>query len=147
MRRILKTFVFLIWGLWFGGVITLFIAVTSLFAALPKQHDIAGEGAAQIFRVFNAYQLALAAAALIATVIWYVVGSRKWKIGLFLLFAITTVSACLISMYIAPQIADLSQRGLTHTSEFGRAHGDSMIAYLVEAGALLAAGIMLPWME
>jgi hypothetical protein len=147
MRNILRTSLTLVWGLWFGGVVMLFLAVMSLFATFSGRHDLAGQGAAQIFRVFNAYQLALAAAALIGTFIWYLLGPPRLKMGLFTLFALATFAACVITMYIAPQIALMQQKGLTHTKDFGRMHGYSMIAYLFEAVMLLIAGAMLPWMR
>jgi hypothetical protein len=147
MRRFLATVITLLWALWFGGVLMLFIAVTSIFATFHDRHELAGEAAAHIFRVFNAYQLALAAAALIGTFIWYLIGPPRLKMGLFLLFALATFAACVITMYIAPQIQLLQQQGLAHSPEFRHMHGYSMIAYLIEAVVLFIAGCFLPWMR
>ena len=144
MRRTLSTIITLIWGLWFGGVIALFLSVTSLFNAFADRHDLAGRGAAHIFRAFNRYQLALAAAALLATFAWRILGPPRFKTTLFTLFALATVAACLITMYLSPRIELLSSQGLTQSSQFAKLHGYSMVAYCAEAVILLIAGVLLP---
>ena len=147
MRRVLFTIVTLAWGLWFGGLIVLFMTVTSLFKTFASRHDLAGQAAAQIFRTFNAYQLALAAIALLATFAWRVFGPPRLKAALFTLFAIATVGGCVITIYLAPQMQRLQAQGLTTSSAFGRLHEYSMLAYLVETIALLMAGLLLAWTE
>ena len=147
MRTALHSLITLVWGLWVGGVVTLFLAVKSIFAAFPDQRSLAGTAARHVFRVFNAYQLALAAVALLATFAWCLMGRGKLKTGLFLLFGITTFDACAIAMYIAPHIEQLTRQGLTTSPEFGRMHGYSMVLYLAEAVMLLVAGLFLPWMR
>jgi hypothetical protein len=143
MRRLLSTLITLLWALWFGGVLMLFITVKSVFTTFHDRHDLAGQAAAHIFRVFNAYQLALAAALLVGTFVWYLVGPPRLKMGLFVLFGLATVAACVITMYIAPQLQILQREGLTQSSQFMRLHAGSMIAYLAEAVVLLIAGITL----
>lgn len=147
MRTALNSLITLVWGLWFGGVIALFLAVTSIFAVFPTDHATAGNVARHVFRVFNMYQLALAAVALLATFAWCLLGKGKLKLGLFLLFGLTTFAACVTTMYIAPQIERLHEKGLVNTPEFGRMHGYSMVLYLSEAVLLLIAGLFLPWMR
>lgn len=147
MRTALNSLITLVWGLWFGGVLTLFLAVTAIFAAFPTQHAVAGDAARHVFRVFNAYQLALAAVALLATFAWCLLGRGKLKLGLFLLFALATFAACVITMYIAPQIELMHEKGLAQSPAFMRMHGYSMVLYLGEALMLLIAGLFLPWMR
>ena len=147
MRTALNTLITLVWGLWFGGVVTLFLAVTAIFAAFPGQRSLAGDAARHVFRIFNAYQLALAAVALLATFLWCLLGKGKLKLGLFLLFSLTTFAACVITMYVAPQIELMHEKGLANTPEFMRMHGYSMVLYLGEAIMLLIAGLFLPWMR
>jgi hypothetical protein len=147
MRTALNSVITLVWGLWFGGVLTLFLAVTAIFAAFPTEHSVAGDAARHVFRVFNSYQLALAAAALLGTFVWYLLGRGKLKVGLFALFALATCAACIITMYVAPRIELLDEKGLAGSPEFMRMHGYSMGLYLAEAVSLLAAGLFLPWMR
>ena len=143
MRRLLFTLLLLIWGLWFGGLIVLFIAVQTLFNTFADRHDLAGQGAARIFHAFNAYQLALAAAALIVTFVWRVVGPPRLKTTLFAFFAIATVGACAIAMYFTPHIELLQHQGLTTSTQFKKLHGMSMGVYMGEVVALLIAGLIL----
>jgi hypothetical protein len=137
----------IVWGLWFGGLIVLFLAVQSLFNTFATRHDLAGQGAAHIFHAFNAYQLALAAAALIGTVIWRISGPPKLTTALFVFFALATVGACIITMYFTPHIEMLQHQGLTQSSQFKKLHGLSMMVYLAETASLLIAGLLLPWMQ
>lgn len=146
MRTALNTLITLVWGLWFGGVLTLFLAVTAIFAAFPGQRSVAGDAARYVFHIFNLYQLALGGVALLATFAWCLLGKGKLKLGLFLLFSLTTFAACVITMYVAPQIERMHEKGLANTPEFMRMHGYSMVLYLGEAIMLLIAGLFLPWM-
>lgn len=144
MHRLLHTFVTLVWGLWFGGLIVLFMAVSSLFSTFSAEREAAGRAAAHIFRVFNAYQLALAAAALLATVAWRLVGPPRLTTSLFTLFALATVAACLNTMYFAPQIERLQAQGLAHSAQFGKLHATSMVTYVAETFFIFLAGLLLP---
>jgi len=144
MRRVLSTLVLLIWGLWFGGLIVLLISVLTLFNTFPDRHDLAGQGAAHIFHVFNAYQLVLAAGALVLTFVCRVVGPPRWTTMLFVFFAIATVGACMIATYLTPHIEMLQHQGLTASAQFKRLHGLSMALYVGEVVSLLIAGIILP---
>ena len=147
MRTVLHSLITLVWGLWFGGVMTLFVAVLAIFAAFPGQRENAGQAARHVFRVFNFYQLALAAAALLITFVWCIWRRGPMRFGLFLLFGLATFDACFITMKIAPQIERLTQQGLAASPEFGRLHGFSMILYMAEAILLLIAGLFLPWLR
>lgn len=146
MRAALHSLITLIWGLWFGGVVSLFISVIAIFHTFPDDRTVAGQAAAHVFRAFNVYQLGLAAVALLATFVWILVQQGKLKIGLFLLFALATFDACVITIYLAPKLRLLQLQHLTSTSQFGRLHGYSMILYVAEAVLLLIAGLFLPWL-
>ena len=144
MRRVLNTLLLLVWGLWFGGLIVLFISVQALFNTFADRHDLAGQGAARIFHAFNAYQLVLAGVALIVTFIWRVIGPPRLKTTLFVLFAIATVGACAITIYFTPHIEALQHQGLTSSVQFKKLHGLSMAVYVGEVASLLIAGVILP---
>jgi hypothetical protein len=147
MRRALFTLLLLIWGLWFGGLVVLFLVVTSLFHTFADRHDLAGQGAARIFHTFNAYQLGFAAAALLIAFIWRVVGPPKLKTTLFVFFAIATVGACFITMYLTPHIETLQHQGMTASDQFKKLHGWSMATYVGEAVSLFISGLILPWLS
>ena len=142
MRRILPFLLTLTWSLWFGGLVMLFLAVSSLFKTFPAQ--TAGQGAAPIFHVFNAYQLALAALSLSFTFIWRLLAPSKRPTWLFTFFAIATLLACFVTMYLAPHIELLQHQGQPHSDAFRRLHGFSMLTYTAQLAVLLVAGLFLP---
>ena len=144
MRRLLVTLVTLVWGLWFGGLIVLFMAVTSLFSTFADRRSVAGQAASDIFRMFNRYQLVLAAITLIVTLALRLTGTARLTNALFTFFAIATVAACVVAGYFTAHIQALQAQGLTNSPQFARLHGYSMIAYLIETAAVLIAGLLLP---
>jgi hypothetical protein len=145
MQRILYTLVSIVWSLWFGGLILLFMAVQSLFDTFADRHDIAGRGAQHIFHLFDRYQLSLAASALILTFIWRVVSPRSGRTILFTGFALATLGAVVIATVISPKIAAMSAQGLSHTPQFLKMHGISMAVYLAETIVLFITGLLLHW--
>lgn len=148
MRTVLQALLTLVWGLWFGGVVALFVAIHGVFGAFPSDANTAGEAAIHVFRAFNRYQLGVAAAAIILTFVWSLSQrGRRMKMGLFLVFGLTTVDACIITTYVAPAIERMHANGMTHTPGFIAMHGYSMLLYLAEAVLLLVAGLLLPWMR
>lgn len=145
MSRALSILVSLVWALWFGGMVMLLASVLRLFDAFEGDRETAGRGASALFRLFESYQLVLAAVALLATFGWRLAGgSVRLKTALFALFALATVGAAASTTLITPNIEALRQRGLTATPEFKRLHGISSGVYMAGAAALLLAGVVLP---
>jgi uncharacterized membrane protein len=145
MQRILSMLVTLAWALWFGGLLTLFIAVQSLFATFGDQRSIAGSGAAGIFRRFELFQLTLAAAGLLAMLAWRILSGRsKLKVAILALMSLATVCAIVETAFVSRAIDRLRSEGQTQTTEFRKLHGQSMMLYVGEAGLLLVAGLLLP---
>ncbi len=145
MRRLLSLAVCIAWGLWLGGLITLFMAVTSIFATFPDNRPLAGRVATGIFHLFEKYQLALAAASLLATFGWRLMSrAAGLKTALFALLALTTTAAGASTLLISPRIEALRVQGTTTGPDFKRLHGTSMLLYTTEAGLLLIAGLILP---
>ena len=143
MQRTLYTLLSIVWGLWFGGLILLFMAVQSLFTTFSDRHDLAGQGAQQIFHLFDKYQLGLAAASLLVTFIWRLISVKTGKTTLFVGYTLATIGAIVIAMVISPKIIALQAQGLTHTPQFAKMHGLSMMVYLAETVVLLLTGIWL----
>jgi hypothetical protein len=145
MRRTLHTLLSLVWGLWFGGLVMLFIAVQTLFNTFSDRRSIAGEGASAIFRFFNYYHLALAAAALLLTFCWWLAGRSGRKMAIFFLLALATVAAASITGLLTPKLESLRMQGLTQSAQFRQLHGWSMGVYLIETIFVFLAGLALPW--
>ncbi len=144
MQRVFASVLIVSWALWLGGIGTLFLAATTLFAAFPDDRQIAGTAASAIFRGFDRYQLLLAAVLLLATFGSYVYRRTRLRTFLFCLFAFATLNAVVSAAVITPRIETLRQTGVTATPQFRRLHGSSMLVYVTQAAALLLAGLMLP---
>lgn len=144
MKRLLIAVVTIVWALWFGGLIALFIAVSSLFQTFAADHETAGKAASAVFRRFDHYQLALGAIALIGSVVWRAIHPRGVVITLlFCFFALAILADCWIAIRITPELERMRIDHLTHSAKFTALHGRSMILYLTEIVFLFAAGIIL----
>jgi hypothetical protein len=145
MQRFLSVLVTLAWGLWFGGLVTLFMAVTALFETFGTQRSIAGTGAASIFRRFELFQLALAATLLLATLAWRMLsGPSRLKVAILALLSVSTVCAMIETAVVARKIEQLRGQGDTQSAQFKKMHGTSMALYAGETVLLMAVGLLLP---
>lgn len=140
MRYGLALLIGLTWALWFGGLMALFLLVSHLFAS---DRPTAVLAAPRMFVAFARYQILLAAVALVATVAWRLTTPRALLTALFSLFAVAAVATVLIASVITPKMERLRLAGESATPEFRRLHGQSMIAYVAEAAALLVAGFLV----
>jgi len=144
MGALLRTIIQLIWGLWLGGLVMLFFAVQALFDTFPQRHDIAGQGASAIFHVFGYFHLALAAAALLLIFGWRMMGPGRFKIAMFVLFALAAVAAVYVTAVLTPHLEQLRQAGATQSEKFRQLHGLSMGIFLIETLLVFIAGLLLP---
>jgi hypothetical protein len=142
LQKLAASLVCIAWGLWFGGLGALFLFVTRLFS---QDRPTALTAAPMMFLVFERYQLLLAAAALVGTVCWRIMGGSIRVTVLFSLLAVATVPAALSPMLITSRMERLRVEGQSSSAEFKKLHGISMIAYSGETLILLAAGLTLPW--
>ena len=133
MHRLWRTITLITWGLWFGGLVTLFISVVTLFRF---DHAMAAQAAPQLFHVFERYQLVLAAVAMVSAI----AGRR---VGLGILFALASAGALVSPLVLTPRILEMQRQGLTHTDAFARLHGQSMMVYTADAALLLVVGLIL----
>ena len=133
MRRFYEIVLRFAWGLWLGGLITVFLAVLTLF---HNDRSVAVVAAPMIFHAFEPYQCALAGVA----VVFSALCGRK---GLLTLFLVTAIGSVVSPLVITPRISEMQREGLTHTAEFGKMHGISMMVYTSDAALLVLAGLML----
>jgi hypothetical protein len=146
MNRILQSIVILVWALWLGGLVTLFLAVGSLFHTFADQPQIAGRAASGIFQLFSRYRLCLAAAALLLTVLWHFARRSRLKITLFVIFALATGAGVYTTAVLTPGLERLRAMGQVDSPQFGRLHELSTNVYLLETILVLAAAWPLAWM-
>jgi hypothetical protein len=140
MRWFTMMIAFLAWALWLGGMIALFVFVTTLFNG---DRAIAVQAAPRMFVVFQKYQLILAAIELAAIVVWKSALPSKLIVAAFIVFAAAALAAVAVSIWILPRMEQLRSMGESSSPEFGRLHGISMMLYLAEVLFLLIGGIML----
>jgi hypothetical protein len=142
MRNFLTWLALLAWALWLGGLVTLFVTVTSLFTTFADRHDLAGAAASAIFARFNVYQIVLALIALFAALL--IPRSRgSAKPVCITLIVLTFAIALFVTSYLAPHLEAMREQGATHTPAFARMHGLSMLLYLTEVLLLLPVGPLL----
>jgi hypothetical protein len=141
MRKVLAIFVILSWSLWFGGIIALFLFVSTMFR---QSRGIAVEAAPMLFQAFERYQLLLAALALVCLVLWRVLLASRAIMVVFTLMALAAVMAVLSTTLITPRMETLRRQGQSDSPQFRQLHGRSMMFYTAEATFLLLSGIALP---
>jgi hypothetical protein len=141
MRSLLTWLNLLAWALWLGGLVTLFITVSSLFATFADRHDLAGAAASAIFARFNVYQIILALIALFGGLL--LPRNSRGKSFYIVLITLALALAVFVTSYLAPHLEAMRENGATHTSAFARLHGLSMVFYLCEVFLLLPAGGLL----
>jgi hypothetical protein len=145
MQRLLSTLVVLAWGLWFGAIVMVFVAVTALFATFADQRPIAGIAAASVFRRFEVLELIAAVLGLAGAAGWRFTGGRsRARTAVLALLAAAAVGACVSRFALTPRIDDLRLAGKSGTDEFKKLHGMSSSVYSAQAVLLLAAGLILP---
>ncbi|HET6249447.1 MAG TPA: DUF4149 domain-containing protein [Tepidisphaeraceae bacterium] len=144
MNRLLRSTFTIVWGLWFGGLVMLFIVVQSLFQTFATDHSVAGTAASAIFREFNSFRLIVAAAALLIAAAGWLQDRTGGKLLIFVLFALAALAAVASSAILTPKIEHLRILGLTQSHEFARLHGISMGIYLIETVLLFLAGVIFP---
>ena len=144
MTRALSILVSLAWGVWIGGLVGVFVAVTSLNRTFAEDRATFGTAASGVFAAFERVQLIVAAAALVLTFLWRLRGEAAGlKTALFTLFAIGTVAAVVETTYVAPKIDQMRTAGTTQTPQFRKLHGMSMALYTGTTGLLGVGGILL----
>lgn len=144
MESLLNRVLLLTWGVWLGGLLGVFLGVTTLFATLDPDRTTAGLLGAAIFHRAERFILLAGAVCLLATLGLVI---RRRSIGRLLvlaLLAVATLVALANTLVITPRIDRLRQAAQTQTPEFRRAHGTSMGLYSSQAVLLAAAGLVLP---
>src|SRR5271155_2194217 len=104
LRNLAACLVCIAWALWFGGLGALFLFATRLF---NQDRQTALKAAPILFLVFERYQLLLAAAALVGTVAWRILGASVRVTVLFALLAAATVPAALSPILITSRLEQL----------------------------------------
>jgi hypothetical protein len=144
MKTLAATVVTLAWGLWIGGLGTLFAVLGTIFTTPGYSRAQQGDFAQRLFPIFERMQLVFAAVALLATAAWWFANRQGLKMVLFALFAVATCVAVAETTVVTPRVQKLSAEGMRETPEFQQAHHLSSRVYVSGAVVLLVAGLLLP---
>lgn len=144
LQAILKRVLVLSWAVWLGGLVGVFLAVTTVFATLAPDRSGAGAIAAPIFGRFERLMILLAAASLVSALGLAVAErtrARAWALGGIMLACVLTLASVAV---VTPRIDAMRREGKGGTPEFRRLHGVSMGLYTGTAGVLGVVGLVLP---
>jgi len=138
MRTALSYIISLCIALWLGGLVTLFIALMSIF---QYNRGLGAQVGPVLFSKFEPYQLSLGAIAIACTIAWRMYAcSRARKMLLACLLAGMAI-AVINFAYITPQIIDLWQNPTEGSAErFHQLHQMSRRLYTGTAVLVLLAG-------
>jgi hypothetical protein len=131
-------------SLWFGGLVTLAIAVMAVFLASGLDRPTAGKATAAIFVWFGRVQLVIAAVGLIGAFLGYVQGRRRLPMAMFVLLAIATVGAVVFNTHFVTKMEALRLAGDAQSAEFQSMHKQSERLMQGMTLVLFAAAAMLP---
>lgn len=144
MRRFLSTALVLAWGLWFGSIVMVFVAVTSLFSTFADQRTVAGTAAAGVFRRFEVLQLVAGGVTLLAAIILRSRARTRRPAVLPALVILSILVALTSAFVITPRIDKLRRADSSTSEQFKTLHGVSSSLYSAQAALLLATGLLLP---
>jgi hypothetical protein len=143
MRYLLFLVTLLAWALWFGGTIATFVFGLNLFHTFQANPSIAGQAASAMFLVFGKYELILAAIALGCTSLLLVTYPSPRLILLLAAIIFAGGIAMTFALGLSPQLEILRQQGKSHSPEFIRLHGKSMILMTLQSTVLLLTAPLL----
>jgi hypothetical protein len=146
MRRLFPVLMLLTWALWFGGLVTVVIAVNAVAFAHPPSADrtIFDNAAPPIFHAFERYQLGLSVVASLTTLAAFAATRARIHLVVLGLFWAATIAALGSTLYNTREIDRMREANLTQTEEFKATHNRATWLYGSEAVALLLAGLIMP---
>jgi hypothetical protein len=143
MRYLLGLIALLAWALWFGGTIATFVFGLNLFHTFRADPSIAGQAASSMFIVFGKYELILAAIALGCTSFLLVCYPSPRILPLMAILILGSAIAMTFALGLAPRMEILRLEGKSHSPEFIKLHGKSMILMTIQSAVLLLTAPLL----
>lgn len=142
MNRLLSIIATISVALWLGGLATLMLLVSGLFA---RAHELGAEVAPVLFERFAYYHLIVGAVAIVAVVLWRMRDARRVLTVLAICTGIGLASAMISEMLITPKMQQLRRDDQSGGQTFAQLHRASEIVYGIETLALAAAAGLLPF--
>src|SRR4051794_1993053 len=131
-------------GLWLGGLVALALFAPAVFKALDPDRATAGVATSAMFVLFARYQLVLAAAALLAAFLAYVVERRGVIMVLFALLALGAIGASINSFLFVPKMEELRRAGESTGDAFKTMHVQVRWLYTGIMLAVLGGMLLIP---
>lgn len=128
-------------ALWLGGLATLMLLVSGLFA---RSHELGANVAPVLFERFAYYHLIVGGVAIVAAIFWRLRDARRVLTVLAICTGIGLASAMISEMLITPKMQQLRRDDLSGGSTFQQLHRASEMVYGIETLAILAAAGLLP---
>jgi hypothetical protein len=142
MRFIGSILLLFAWGLWLGGLVTVFFVVTLLFAA---DKTLAVQVGPRVFPPFEKFQLILGAMALLGCFALRVSTKSGFWTLVFAMLVVAVLPAIASPLLVTPKLMALWSQNLSYNADFKKLHGYSMMLYTATTIMLTVAGLLLPW--
>jgi hypothetical protein len=141
MQRILSAVMLVAWGLWFGGMIALFIFIMRLFLTFKQEtRPVAAQAAPVIFDTFSAYQLLVGMIACAAATLLTMMTRRNLHAVLSLLMIAALAAAMFIRTWTV-QMELLDRNVPAQINQFNAMHHRTTQLYVTSSVLLLIAGV------
>ena len=145
MRYFLSSLLAAAWGLWFGGIVSLFLFMNRLFESMHDDYRAVFDTVAPAqFRMAERFGIVAGGLALVTAFAMRLVSRGKAATWLFALLAIAAALDVVRPVFISARMHGLVTPGQTPPPEFMRLHGLYMAAAGIEAIFLLIAAFALP---
>jgi hypothetical protein len=142
MRWLAQTLALLAWSLWLGGLVTVFLIVTTLFRTQDRETFRAV--APVVFLAFERYELVLAGLTLLGLFGWRLSAPSYAATTLFVLAALATIGTLASTLLITPKLEHLRLMGQSESNDFKRLHGLSMLVYCGQMLVLAVFATIVP---
>jgi hypothetical protein len=145
MRYFLSGLLTAAWGLWFGGLVGLFVFIGRLFRSMDGEYRAVFDVVApHQFTTGERFGLVAGAITLLATFGLQLLLRRRETTWLFVVLAFAAMIEVARPALISRRMLPLIQPGQPASPEFMRLHGLYMAAGAIEAVILLVAAFALP---
>ena len=145
MRYFLSGLLTAAWGLWFGGLVGLFVFINRLFQSMQGEYrEVFDVVAPHQFTMAERFGLVAGALALLATFGLQLLLRRRETTWLFVVLAFAAMIEVARPALISRRMLPMIHPGQPPSPEFVRLHGIYMAAGSIEAVILLIAAFALP---
>jgi hypothetical protein len=125
------------WGLWFGGLATMFVVTRATFR---ESYELGRTANPIMFRAFEPYILVVAGVATVSALAWVWFSRSKLLKGVVVLLVLSAAASAYAHYGASLPMSRMS----ASTPEWKKLHGLSMALFASQAGLLAIAGLMLP---